>query len=439
MTRRQARPDLRDGSDPLPRGRLETLAARIGIAGATAAPAEGVDQRWNYALHLLGGGALFVALQFGSMRLVIPWIDGHLGVPYFLVALVVPLVQFGLIVAQLGVAPLISRVAQRRRPVVGLGLVLAAALLAIIGVAVSLPPLFAGVALLFCVLCFAISHGAFNVGYDDLLAKTIAEASRGRLVAHRAALGGALTLLISLAILIFLPEVQGNEVELLWLAVVGWIAVVVAYAGLREPLSQPIRKPITLTEVSRGFRLIGNHPWFRRLLIGRALLLSVELAIPFYAIHAATLHDPTAQNLTVFVVASGIGVISSGFLWAGMSNSARMVGGALFALLAGALTFVIDAVEDWQIPYFHALVFTLLTLGEQGTIQGEMTYMIDHAPAKDRPTLIATGNALMWTLAIGVALLLGAAGHLHDIRTPLVVLMVFNAAAMVYVLRALRD
>jgi hypothetical protein len=68
-----------------------------------------------------------------------------------------------------------------------------------------------------------------------------------------------------------------------------------------------------------------------------------------------------------------------------------------------------------------------------------MTYMVDRAPAEDRPTLIATGNALMWTLAIGVALLLGAAGHLHDIRTPLVVLMAFNVAAMVYVLSALRD
>ena len=65
--------------------------------------------------------------------------------------------------------------------------------------------------------------------------------------------------------------------------------------------------------------------------------------------------------------------------------------------------------------------------------------MMNHAPADDRPTLIATGNALMWTLAIVVALLLGAAGHLHDIRTPLVLLMTFNVAAMLYVLAALRD
>ena len=115
-------------------------------------------------------------------------------------------------------------------------------------------------------------------------------------MAHRAGLGGALTLLVSFAVVGFLPRAQGNDLLLLWLAVAGWIGVVFAYAGLSEPPSASRRKPITLAELSRGFRLIGSHRWFRRLLIGRALLLSVELAIPFYAIHAATLHDPTAQN-----------------------------------------------------------------------------------------------------------------------------------------------
>lgn len=397
-----------------------------------------VDQQRNYVLHLLGGGALFIALQFGSVRLVIPWIDGHLGVAYILVASVVPVVQFGLIVAQLGGAPLISRVALRKRPVAGLGLGLAAVLLAIIGAALRLPPELAGIALLFFVLCFAVSHGAFNVGYDDLLAKTVSKELRGRLVAHRAALGGTLTLLISLAILIFLPQVQGNQAMLLWLAVVGWIGVALAYACLREPPSEPQKQALTLAQLSHGFGLIGVYPWFRRLLIGRAFLLSVELAIPFYAIHAATLHDPTAQNLTVFVVATGLGVVLGGLLWGNLSNRVRMVAGALCTLSAGALILVVDGVEAWRIPYFHAFAFVLLTLGEQGAIQGEMTYMVDHAPASDRPALIATGNALMWTLGIGVGLALGAAGHLHDIRTPLVILMAFNAAAALYALRAFK-
>ncbi len=395
-----------------------------------------MDQRRNYALHLLGGGFLFIGLEFGNMRLVVPWIDTQLGVAYFLVALIVPVLQFGLIAAQLGAAPLIARAALRKQPVVGFCLVLVASLVAIIVAAVTLPPLLAGLALLVCVLCFGTSHGIFNVGYDDLLAKTIPEARRGRLVAHRAALGGALTLVVSLVVLLFLPEVEGNQVLLLWLAVAGWIGVVLAYSALDEPPSPSVRKSFTLRELSRGFGLIRTYPWFKRLLIARTLLLSAELAIPFYAIHAATLYDPTAQNATVFVLATGIGVISSGLIWANSTNRARMAEGALFALIAGVLTLVINSIEHLQITYFHAFVFVLLTLAEQGSVQGQITYMMDHAPAADRPTLIATANASMRALGIGVALVLGAVGHLHDIRTPLVVLMVFNAAAAIYALRA---
>jgi MFS family permease len=398
----------------------------------------GAYQRRNYTLHLLGGGFLFIALQFGNPRLVVPWIGHHLGVAYFAVALIVPGLQIGLIGAQLGVSPLIPRFALRKRPVAWFGLALATALLLIIGAASALPPALAGVILLLCVIGFGASHGAFNVGYNDLLAKTVEQPQRGSLVAYRAALGGGLTLLVLWVVMTLLPRVAGNHVMLLWLAIAGWIGVVLAYAALREAPSEPVRRPITLAELRRGFGLIGTYPWLRPLLISNALLPSVTLAIPFYAIHAATLHDPTAQNLNIFVVATGIGLISSGALWAGWSSRGRMIGGALMALLAGALSLVVDAVEQWHIAYFHAFVFVLLTLGEQGVIQGQITYMADHAPPGDRPTLLGTTNAAMWTLGIGVALILGAAGHLHDILTPLVVLMVFNAAAALYVLLALR-
>jgi MFS family permease len=398
-----------------------------------------VDQRRNYALHLLGGGFLFVALQFGNPRLVVPWIGNHLGVAYFMVALIVPSLQVGLICAQLSVSPLIPRFALRKRPVVGFILALATALMAIIAAANGLPPGLAGVALLLCVIGFGASHGAFNVGYDDLLAKTVAQPHRGSLVAYRAALGGSLTLLASLAVATLLPVAEGTQVMLLWLAIAGWIGVALAYGALSEVPSQPIRRAITLAELRRGFGLIGTYPWLRHLLVGNALLLSVTLAMPFYAIHAATLHDPTAQSLNAFVVATGIGLIASGALWAAWPNRTRMIGGALMALVAGALSLIIDVVEQWQIPYFHAFVFVLLTLGEQGVIQGQITYMADHAPAADRPTLIGTTNAMMWTLGIGVALVLGAAGHVQHVLTPLVVLMAFNAAAALYVRVALPD
>ena len=53
-------------------------------------------------------------------------------------------------------------------------------------------------------------------------------------------------------------------------------------------------------------------PWFRSYVIARCLLVSVELAMPFYAIHAAALHSHKQVSLSIFVVATGIAVVIGG-------------------------------------------------------------------------------------------------------------------------------
>ncbi len=387
------------------------------------------DERRNYALHLAGGGFLFVALQFGSTRLVVPWIGVHLGVAYVLVAAILPAVQLGLITGQLGSAPYFVRTRVRKKAVVGAGLMLAVALATVFIATSSLPPQAAAIVLLVCMVGFGVNHGAFNVGYEDLLAKTIPNPRRGPLTAHRAAIGGATTVLVSLAIL-QLPAVRESHDDVLWLGVAGWLGVVGAYALLREPASKPKAQPFAWSEFLRGLNLIRTYSWYRRLLIANVLLLSVELAIPFYAIHAATLHDPTAQNVTMFVLASSVGVLLSG-LWARVPIRRRISAGALLAALAGGLTFLVDATGPGQVPYFYAGLFVLLTLGEQGSIQGRMTYLANHAPDHDRPAMVATSSTTGWIVGIGIAALLATAGQLHDIRLPLVILIATNLAAAV--------
>jgi hypothetical protein len=53
--------------------------------------------------------------------------------------------------------------------------------------------------------------------------------------------------------------------------------------------------------------------------------------------------------------------------------------------------------------------------------------------------MVAFNNALLAFAGICVALVLGAAGHLHDIRTPLALLILANVAAALYARRAFRD
>jgi hypothetical protein len=51
---------------------------------------KGQPSRRNFRLHVLNGGGLLMALQFGNPRLVLPWISHHLAVAYILIALLRP-------------------------------------------------------------------------------------------------------------------------------------------------------------------------------------------------------------------------------------------------------------------------------------------------------------------------------------------------------------
>jgi MFS family permease len=398
--------------------------------------------RQNYWLHILGGGGLLMAMQFGNPRLVLPWISQHLGVAYILVALLVPLFQAGLVISQLTAAPLVARLTLRKQLVAGMGMLLAGLFAVIFAVAAGLSTAIAALALLACAAIFGLTFGVFNVGNTDLLAKTVPARVRGRVLAQRVALGGVMTLGATFAVWAFLPKLAGNHLILLWLAVGAWIGAAVAYGAVRERPSPPPEVGANAISLKAGRALVARHPWYARQLIAGVMLQSVEMAVPFYAVHAASLHDPSARNLSAFVVAMALGLVLSGPIWGRLNdrhNALVAMAGCLLAAGAGVLVLTMDLVGDQALPFFHAFLFLPLSLARQGAIQARLRHLSVYATASDRPTMVAFNNALLAFAGICVALVLGAVGHLHDIRTPLALLIVANIAAALYARRAFRD
>jgi hypothetical protein len=236
--------------------------------------------------------------------------------------------------------------------------------------------------------------------------------------------------------------VAGNHLMLLWLAVGAWIGVAAAYGVVLEQPSIPAPRRSTIADLKHGFAMVPRYPWYKRLLIWRALLLSVELALPFYAIHAASLHGASAQNLSVFVVAISLGLIVSGPLWGRLADrDTALVGvlGSVIAAVAGVLVLIADQLGNPGFPFYHAMLFFPLALAREGVTVARSRRLSVMAPARDRPAMVAFASALLSCLSIAVALLIGAVGHLHDIRTPLVILILLNIAAALYVPRAFAD
>jgi hypothetical protein len=327
----------------------------------------------------------------------------------------------------------------RKHAVAATGLFLAGLFAAIFVIAAALAPAVAGLALLLCAALIGLSFCLLGVAHTDLQAKTVARPVRGKAMAHGAVLGGALTLGASVAIWWLVPELAGNHLILLWLAVGGCLGFAAAHGAIQEMPGEQVAERGGLRQIRRGLSLIAQYPWFKRFLILRGLLLSVELTVPFYAIHAATLHGPTAHNLTTFVVALSIGKILAGQIWGRLldrHNALVAIAGALLAATAGAVVLALDALGKPDAPFTHAFLFVPLAIAIEGVIQARYRWLSVMAPAKDRPAMAAFGSALLAFAGIVMALLLGAAGHLRDINTPLVCLILLNLAAAAYVPRA---
>jgi MFS family permease len=398
--------------------------------------------RRNFWLHILGGGGLLMAIQFGNPQLVLPWISHHLGVAYILVALLVPMFQAGMVVAELTIAPQITRLSLRKRVVAGSGLLLAGLFALIFGAAAGLAPSVAALALLFCAASYGVSYGVFSVANTDLLAKTVAARIRGKVLIQRAALGGVLTLAATFTIWALLPGLADDHLVLLWLAAGAWLGAAAAYGAILELPSASTSGPIGKLSLGRARAMITDHPWFARLLTLATLQQSIEMAIPFYAVHAASLHDPAAPNLSAFVVAVALGLVLSGPVWGRLidrHNALVIVIGAMLTAGAGALVLIMGELGDPAAPFYHALLFVPLSLARQGVSQARTRRLTVMAPADDRTAMVAFSSALVAFTGVITGLILGAAGHLHDIRTPLVMLILCNVATALYVRRAFAD
>jgi hypothetical protein len=326
--------------------------------------------------------------------------------------------------------------------VTGTGLALAGVFALIFAAAATLAPAIAAVALLACAATAGMSIGVLNVSHADLQAKTVARRMRGKVDAQSATLGGLLTLGTTFAIWMFLPGAADNHLILLWLAVGAWIGFAWAHNAIQEQASEPVATHGTLAQLRQGLSLPTRYPWFGRFLVWRVLLLSVELAIPFYAIHAASLHDPSARNLSAFVAAIALGLVLSGPIWGRIidrQNAAVGAAGSWLAAAAGVVVLILDQLGYAAAPFWHAVLFLPLSLARQGVVQARSRYLSVKAPAAERPAMVGFGNALLACAGIVVALIVGAAGHLHDIRTPLVILILCNAAAALYTRRAFAD
>ncbi|WP_440995550.1 MFS transporter [Arhodomonas sp. SL1] len=360
----------------------------------------------NYVANVANGACTKLAEQIAGPNLVLPWLLGAVGTPAGLIGLLMPIKQVGALLPQLFVAGRIRAVARRKWVWAGAGGVQAVAMLLIALAVLVLPPVAAGVTVVAVFAAFSVASGTASVAFQDVTAKTVPKGRRGRLLSNRAFIGGVLTMVAGWAMQQWLGDGSAVAPYVIPVVVAAglWAVAAVLFAVITEHPGATEGGRRLIDELGAGLGLVRRIRGYRRFLGVRALLLSVELAMPFYALHAQALFDDGLMVLGGFVITVGLGNVLSSPVWGRFSDrSSRTVliaSGVLAAAIAALALLVGLLPEALRSAWLYALVFVLLGIAEQGVRLGRKTYLVDAAPADERALYVAFSNTSVGLLAL---------------------------------------
>ncbi|HEX6386845.1 MAG TPA: MFS transporter [Anaerolineae bacterium] len=363
----------------------------------------------NFILNGLNGSATKLAEQLASPGLVLPWLLATLGAPTALAGLLVPIRQAGALLPQLSVAGRIRRFPVRKWFWVGGGITQGSALALTVLAALTLPPLLAGYAIVGLLALFSVASGVGSVAFSDVMGKTIPRGRRGRLLAVRATAGGGLALLAGFTLRTYVADSNALAPYLILLGAAAalWFVAAFLFSLIKETPGATEGGRNGLQEALAGLALLRKVPGFRLFVLVRVLLLSIELIVPFYTLYAHRLLGTEAGNLATFVMASGLAAVLSSPFWgrfADRSSRLVMAWSGVIAVGAGGFALLFARLPAaWQTATVYALVYLLIGFAQAGVRVGRKTYLVDGAPADERPLYVALSNSLVGvvTLASG--------------------------------------
>lgn len=387
---------------------------------------------------LLGHNILTqVAKQFTAPGMVLPWAFAAIGGPHSLAALVLPINNAGSFIAQLTSGSFLDSFRLRKNILLFLSASIGLLLFLISLTAMSSQTAWALSLFLSLAFVMGLCSGVRSVGLKDLMAKALGTAGMRRLISIGGSIGGLITLVIATLTHFMSGDSESSHSHLLqiWMGAALFIVSALFFLGVAEQ-ENPIKKD---NENKKGFkeslRPLMNSNWYPKYLVLQTLFLSVSLAVPFYSIHATTLHKNSASTLSVFIFAMALGALVSKFFWDPFRDRGVRFQLILSAGLSGsavAYSLALEMLPAIQTPYFHGLAFFLVSLASKGVLVGQTVYFNDQVSSDQRTRFLSINGALMALLGIVGSFAIGILATATHIKFALLTLLVLNILAGVF-------
>ncbi|MEX1347516.1 MAG: MFS transporter [Desulfobacterales bacterium] len=390
----------------------------------------------NYVLNVVNGTASKLAEQVASAKVALPWLLSAIGAPASLVGFLLPLRQAGTLLPQLFISGQMRRFPVRKWFWVGSAVVQVLMLILMIVVALTLPPLAAGILVATFLLIFSLARGVGSLSFQDVTGKTIPKGRRGRMLAARSMIGGLLTVVVGIGLKTMKShdEAVAPALLLLFCGALLWSFAALAFAAIREDSGATEGGRNAIAEARIGMGFVMKESWYLRYLAARTALLSVEIAAPFYVLYVKEKLPVQTGTLGVIIVAAGLAAALSSPIWgkfADLSSRKVLVIGGLMGAATGAAALCIAYLpSSLQNPYVYGFIFVLLGFAEAGVLLGRKTFLIDQVDPAERTTYVAFANTAMGVVVL-VFGFLGVLAQIFGIPTLIVILIVLGITGAV--------
>ena len=210
-----------------------------------------------------------------------------------------------------------------------------------------------------------------------------------------------------------------------------WLVGALFFAAIREFDGATSGGRDAIEEARAGFHLLRDQPDFTRFVITRSLLLAAQLAVPFYALQAQDVAGIEAANLALLVMSASLAAVLSSPFWGIFSDTSSrrvMVAGGIWSVLT--VVFALGAglgPEGLVGVVLFCGVFLSSGFAEAGVRLGRKTYLVDGAPERQRPLMVAVANTVVGVMYAAAALL----GFVADSVGVEVVLILLGIMALI--------
>ena len=373
--------------------------------------------RKNYLKGVFNGAVFALGEAASNPGLVLTLLVRQLGGSFFLVSLLPVIQNIGYLLPQLIVGGRVQALAYKMPIYRRFALLRIIAMMAVVVSSVYATQIDSTIALSAIIICNALFYfggGVTTLSFQDVVAKIIPSHTRGRFFGMRQLCGGLLAFLIGGPLVRWLlsdtsPFVFPYNFAIISLFSLCCYAMAMAvFATVEEPKAPQVVPAIPFIDALRAApHMLRGNILYRRFIWARLCLIIGRIAEPFYIIYITEQLNLPKSTSGILIAAGAVAAALSNMLWGRLGDRKGMQWLLSFTGSLAVLPPLMMIAAPFLLPYgthiilpWILLISLMIGMSADGIGIASMTFLLEVAPAAQRPLYMGLANTLLGIGAI---------------------------------------